>query len=162
MMKYYNNDDGSRDESMLWCYEGVVLPGGMMIVGRWWSPHTVNVLTGPFLFWRVDAPPVVEEVVKVDSEEKVGEEKVGGENEGTDISVGDGGEVTGFDSDDDEGNDNDNDNDDNDGDDEDEVQNYDDNDNDDNDNDDDNDDDETKTGDKRKAEVLEWNYKVRC
>ena len=40
-----------------WAYEGVVLPGGMTILGRWWSPadETMDRLgTGPFIFWNVD------------------------------------------------------------------------------------------------------------
>lgn len=44
------------DESC-WAYEGVVLPGGMIILGRWWSPadDTVDMLgTGPFIFWNVE------------------------------------------------------------------------------------------------------------
>lgn len=44
------------DESC-WAYEGVVLPGGMIMLGRWWSPadETVDRLgTGPFIFWNVD------------------------------------------------------------------------------------------------------------
>lgn len=44
------------DESC-WAYEGVVLPGGMTILGRWWSPadETADRLgTGPFIFWNVE------------------------------------------------------------------------------------------------------------
>lgn len=44
------------DESC-WAYEGVVLPGGMIMLGRWWSPtdETVDRLgTGPFIFWNVE------------------------------------------------------------------------------------------------------------
>lgn len=44
------------DESC-WAYEGVVLPGGMTILGRWWSPadETGDRLgTGPFIFWNVE------------------------------------------------------------------------------------------------------------
>lgn len=57
-------DDG------LWAYEGVVLPGGNIVVGRWWSPSTGDglglerpdeeddegVYCGPFLWWCVDRP----------------------------------------------------------------------------------------------------------
>lgn len=57
----------------LWAYEGVVLPGGNLIVGRWWSPGTGDglgleapgnhaqgdddnggVYGGPFLWWCID------------------------------------------------------------------------------------------------------------
>lgn len=44
------------DESC-WAYEGVVMPGGMIILGRWWSPadETMDRLgTGPFIFWNVE------------------------------------------------------------------------------------------------------------
>ena len=52
----------------LWAYEGVVLPGGNIIAGRWWSPGSGNglglekdededeegVYEGPFLLWCTD------------------------------------------------------------------------------------------------------------
>lgn len=52
----------------LWAYEGVVLPGGNVVVGRWWSPasgdglgiekpaadNPEGVYCGPFLWWCVD------------------------------------------------------------------------------------------------------------
>lgn len=40
-----------------WCYEGVALPGGKIILGRWWSPmqdDTEMICMGPFIFWEVD------------------------------------------------------------------------------------------------------------
>ncbi len=40
-----------------WAYEGVVLPGGMVMLGRWWSPMDegdARTCTGPFLFWNVE------------------------------------------------------------------------------------------------------------
>lgn len=39
-----------------WAYEGVVLPGGKLIMGRWWSPTDETeerVSVGPFIFWNV-------------------------------------------------------------------------------------------------------------
>lgn len=40
-----------------WAYEGVVLPGGMIMLGRWWSPMDDNradrLSIGPFIFWNV-------------------------------------------------------------------------------------------------------------
>ena len=39
-----------------WCYEGVILPGGKVILGRWWHPLEEGddfVATGPFIFWNV-------------------------------------------------------------------------------------------------------------
>lgn len=52
----------SWHEDSLWAYEGVVLPGGEVIIGRWWSPTQADdsrdgaddVYSGPFLFWCVD------------------------------------------------------------------------------------------------------------
>ncbi|MCJ1269711.1 hypothetical protein MMC22_009603 [Lobaria immixta] len=44
------------DDNNYWAYEGVVLPGGMMILGRWWSPmddRTERLSIGPFIFWNV-------------------------------------------------------------------------------------------------------------
>lgn len=40
-----------------WAYEGVVLPGGKIILGRWWSPIQDSdemLCMGPFIFWEVD------------------------------------------------------------------------------------------------------------
>ena len=39
MMKYFDEPLGGIDESALWAYEGIVIPGGQMVFGRWWSPH---------------------------------------------------------------------------------------------------------------------------
>jgi hypothetical protein len=35
-MKHFNDDYDDPDQDNLWAYEGVVLPGGRMILGRWW------------------------------------------------------------------------------------------------------------------------------
>ncbi|KAF4306625.1 hypothetical protein GTA08_BOTSDO05150 [Botryosphaeria dothidea] len=58
MMKYFEDGHGGWDNNALWAYEGVVLPGGKIMLGRWWSPDT-NVpgrdpYTGPFIFWNAD------------------------------------------------------------------------------------------------------------
>lgn len=39
-----------------WCFEGVVFPGNMIIVGRWWSKNdSANRLQiGPFIYWNTD------------------------------------------------------------------------------------------------------------
>ena len=37
MMKYFKRPDGTLDDDAFWAYEGVVLPGGQVIVGRWWA-----------------------------------------------------------------------------------------------------------------------------
>ena len=44
MMKYYVDEEEVTSppaalEDSLWAYDGVVLPGGMIIVGRWWHPQ---------------------------------------------------------------------------------------------------------------------------
>ena len=49
------------DKTEMWCYEGVVLPGGQIMMGRWWDPHfdaaTEQPSTGPWIFWRVSDHP---------------------------------------------------------------------------------------------------------
>jgi len=42
-------------DEQTWAYEGIVLPGGAMILGRWWSPldDEHRRCTGPFIFWNV-------------------------------------------------------------------------------------------------------------
>lgn len=35
-MKHFEKDLDYIDEDNLWAYEGVVLPGGRIILGRWW------------------------------------------------------------------------------------------------------------------------------
>lgn len=61
MMKYFEKEDaaGEIDMGSLWAYEGVVLPGGIIVVGRWWNPDPSGVLddeqySGPFVLWCVD------------------------------------------------------------------------------------------------------------
>jgi hypothetical protein len=57
MMKYWRDEHGDMDASSLWAYEGVVLPGGMIMLGRWWHPSggDEGEYSGPFIFWNVDA-----------------------------------------------------------------------------------------------------------
>lgn len=50
------------DTKALWAYEGVVLPGGEIVVGRWWSPQDEDdedeeLYSGPFIFWCTDPNP---------------------------------------------------------------------------------------------------------
>ncbi|KAK4543661.1 hypothetical protein LTR36_005306 [Oleoguttula mirabilis] len=60
MMKYFRDPDTNAiDDDALWAYEGVVLPGGQIMLGRWWSPGdgTGNSMySGPFILWCVDGP----------------------------------------------------------------------------------------------------------
>lgn len=54
-MLYSEGDTKDRivDETC-WAYEGVVLPGGMVMLGRWWSPMAQYGMpeTGPWIFWK--------------------------------------------------------------------------------------------------------------
>jgi hypothetical protein len=69
MMKYFMDEDtGSYEHDALWAYEGIILPGGQLIVGRWWAPEDPvdaathdNVYSGPFIFWNIDASIPAEE-----------------------------------------------------------------------------------------------------
>jgi hypothetical protein len=59
MMKYFESETGEIDIDALWAYEGVVLPGGQIVLGRWWSPSEgtgENMYSGPFILWCVDGP----------------------------------------------------------------------------------------------------------
>ena len=40
-MKHFAEDLDDVDSDNLWAYEGVVLPGGRIIVGRWWFASEV-------------------------------------------------------------------------------------------------------------------------
>jgi hypothetical protein len=69
-MMYFTKKQGNRhvyDPEQIWAYEGCILPGGRIIVGRWWDP-TVGVpcvQSGPFIWWNVDRstalPPITED-----------------------------------------------------------------------------------------------------
>lgn len=53
----YQVDDDAQVNAGCWAYEGVVLPGGMIMLGRWWSPMDdtgMKRCMGPFIFWNVD------------------------------------------------------------------------------------------------------------
>ena len=53
----YQVDDDAEVNAGCWAYEGVVLPGGMIMLGRWWSPMDdtgFKRCMGPFIFWNVD------------------------------------------------------------------------------------------------------------
>lgn len=58
MMKYAFDEDGFYKENSLWAYEGCVLPGGQVILGRWWAPsddpaNDGSAYSGPFIFWCI-------------------------------------------------------------------------------------------------------------
>lgn len=53
----YQVDDDAEINPGCWAYEGVVLPGGKIMLGRWWSPMDdtgYKRCMGPFIFWNVD------------------------------------------------------------------------------------------------------------
>ncbi|KAB8302162.1 hypothetical protein EYC80_005609 [Monilinia laxa] len=57
IMKFFPDENGNFDAGQCWGYEGCVLPGGRIILGRWFdarSDSAVNVMSGPFVFWNVD------------------------------------------------------------------------------------------------------------
>jgi hypothetical protein len=62
MIKFYTkcdeNGEQTYDPDQVWAFEGCVLPGGRIIVGRWWDstsdPNEVTTQSGPFLWWNVD------------------------------------------------------------------------------------------------------------
>ncbi|KAJ4296664.1 hypothetical protein N0V90_006712 [Kalmusia sp. IMI 367209] len=56
-MKHFDDDLNQVDQDNLWAYEGVVLPGGRIILGRWWFAS--NDYSGPFILWAVDPDPDV-------------------------------------------------------------------------------------------------------
>jgi hypothetical protein len=67
MIKFYPLDGGEYDPSQVWAYEGCVLPGGRIIVGRWWDltanrDKPCEIFGGPFIWWNVDKsaaePPI--------------------------------------------------------------------------------------------------------
>lgn len=69
MMKYFIDDvTGAIDHEALWAYEGVLLPGGQIMLGRWWCPsdgYGEEMYSGPFILWCVDDGP---EMVKAEKE----------------------------------------------------------------------------------------------
>jgi len=81
-MKHFMDDFDQVEQDNLWAYEGVVLPGGRIILGRWWyASENVdfnvsgymycwsdlltngfqNDYNGPFILWAVDEPDLEEE-----------------------------------------------------------------------------------------------------
>jgi hypothetical protein len=62
MIKFYTRCDETGQEeydpNQVWAFEGCVLPGGRIVVGRWWDslsdPNVFTTQSGPFLWWNVD------------------------------------------------------------------------------------------------------------
>jgi hypothetical protein len=56
MMKYFKEKYGAIDMEALWAYEGIMLPGGKIMIGRWWCPTDgtgPQMYSGPFVLWNV-------------------------------------------------------------------------------------------------------------
>jgi hypothetical protein len=56
MIKYLPKDGQGYDDEGCWVYEGCVLPGSNIILGRWWSPLDID-FSGPFIYWLVNECP---------------------------------------------------------------------------------------------------------
>ncbi|OAL50663.1 hypothetical protein IQ07DRAFT_643897 [Pyrenochaeta sp. DS3sAY3a] len=58
MMRHTNTDLAASVHEENHAYEGVVLPGGRMIIGRWWSTNENEYYSrkscGPFILWAVE------------------------------------------------------------------------------------------------------------
>ncbi|TVY34995.1 hypothetical protein LSUB1_G006947 [Lachnellula subtilissima] len=58
LMKFYTDSNGDYNPEQLFCYEGCVLPGGKVIVGRWWDafadPREDSTASGPFIWWNIE------------------------------------------------------------------------------------------------------------
>ncbi|TVY28683.1 hypothetical protein LHYA1_G002430 [Lachnellula hyalina] len=58
LMKFYTDSNGDYNPEQLFCYEGCVLPGGKIIVGRWWDafadPRDDSTASGPFIWWNIE------------------------------------------------------------------------------------------------------------
>ncbi|CBX92578.1 hypothetical protein LEMA_P052840.1 [Plenodomus lingam JN3] len=71
-MKHFMENFDEVEQDNLWAYEGIVLPGGRMILGRWWyASEQVDFnqdYNGPFILWAVDPEPDSEASVDVDGE----------------------------------------------------------------------------------------------
>jgi hypothetical protein len=71
MMKFYTKIEDNEevyDPNQVWAYEGCVLPGGRIIVGRWWDSNTDlandRINSGPFIWWNVDRSEAVKPIGK--------------------------------------------------------------------------------------------------
>lgn len=68
MMKYLPDCESKygTGRSSYWAYEGCVLPGNQIILGRWWCPigamESGRSYCGPFIFWNV--PGLAEDKMK--------------------------------------------------------------------------------------------------
>lgn len=71
MVKFMpDQEDGHHGpgKTVAWAYEGVVLPGNQIMVGRWYEPS--NDYCGPFIFWRTSSQEG-DEKLETENEEAV-------------------------------------------------------------------------------------------
>ena len=60
MMKFFRESDDTIDMEALWAYEGIMIPGGKIMIGRWWCPTDgtgPQMYSGPFILWKVPCTP---------------------------------------------------------------------------------------------------------
>jgi hypothetical protein len=60
MMKFFREQDDTIDMGALWAYEGIMIPGGKIMIGRWWCPTDgtgPDMYSGPFILWNVPCGP---------------------------------------------------------------------------------------------------------
>ncbi|KAF2260824.1 hypothetical protein CC78DRAFT_384489 [Lojkania enalia] len=62
-MKYFVDEQGAMEMDALWAYEGAVLPGGRIVLGRWWwASEEIGEMgeenSGPFILWAVDGEQI--------------------------------------------------------------------------------------------------------
>lgn len=74
-MKFYTKLDENKqpvyDPNQVWAYEGCVLPGGKIIIGRWFdhsrAPDDVSRSSGPFIWWNVEESAAVVPIQEKDA-----------------------------------------------------------------------------------------------
>ncbi|KAF8867301.1 hypothetical protein BDZ45DRAFT_577391, partial [Acephala macrosclerotiorum] len=74
MMQFYTKVENGQhvyDPNQVWAYEGCVLPGGRIIVGRWWDAvadlDNPNINSGPFIWWNVDRSGATKPIEKTEA-----------------------------------------------------------------------------------------------
>lgn len=73
-MQFYTKVENGQhvyDPNQVWAYEGCVLPGGRIIVGRWWDAvaelDNPNINSGPFIWWNVDRSGATKPIEKTEA-----------------------------------------------------------------------------------------------
>lgn len=71
MMKYFKDENSAAmDLDALWAYEGVVLPGGEIVLCRWRCVNDgtgESMYSGTFILWCVDGPRYVRTAMEADN-----------------------------------------------------------------------------------------------